>query len=527
MMTRPMETRRLPHWAAPLVAALVLVVFSRNVAHYASVGDDAFISFRYARHLVAGLGLVWNPGERVEGYTNFLWVLLMAAGLRLGIAPEGLSNALGVASGLVVLIALACFQAARTGWRDPLVFLAPLALALSRSFAAWSTGGLETQLFAALVLLGLLAFLRERVGARPVASSLLLAAATLTRPEGLLSAAVAGGFLAVEVLQGRRRVRALAAWGLAYALPVGAHVLWRRLYYGFWLPNTFYAKVAGFWWPQSLAYLGLFHEDYRILWFLPLALLALLRRREAPHILFAAALMAHLAYVGYIGGDRFEFRFLVFVLPCLYWLLADGAAALGELAGGGWPGRAVTASVAALLLAATYLGSIRPAARVTRHGVASVQDCKRYGARRREDGLFLRGLVEKGLLPADLRIAVGGAGALPYYTDWYTVDVFGLNDARIAHEPLLRRGVPGHEHAASPEYLAEKQVALWDVLDGPVLPADPAAVRQRAANAGYAGPLRCLAADGRYLVFATTLPKEAFRRAFGRLQACPDFSGGA
>ena len=51
--------------------------------------DDAFISFRYARNLLEGHGLVFNPGERVEGYTNFLWVLELAAlwGL-FGLRPE-------------------------------------------------------------------------------------------------------------------------------------------------------------------------------------------------------------------------------------------------------------------------------------------------------------------------------------------------------------------------------------------------------------------------------------------------------
>src|SRR5207247_899918 len=46
--------------------------------------DDAFISFRYAQHLVDGYGLVFNPGERVEGYTNFLWTMIMAAVIWIG-----------------------------------------------------------------------------------------------------------------------------------------------------------------------------------------------------------------------------------------------------------------------------------------------------------------------------------------------------------------------------------------------------------------------------------------------------------
>ena len=48
------------------------------------VQDDAYISFRYARNLADGFGLVWNIGERVEGYTNFLWTLLMVPAFWLG-----------------------------------------------------------------------------------------------------------------------------------------------------------------------------------------------------------------------------------------------------------------------------------------------------------------------------------------------------------------------------------------------------------------------------------------------------------
>ena len=85
------------------IAAVILLAFVHNASQYHFLGDDAFISFRYAQNLVEGHGLVWNPGEAVEGYTNFLWVLLMATGIVGGIEPERLSVALGIASGLGVL----------------------------------------------------------------------------------------------------------------------------------------------------------------------------------------------------------------------------------------------------------------------------------------------------------------------------------------------------------------------------------------------------------------------------------------
>ena len=60
--------------------------------------DDAFISFRYTRNLLEGHGLVFNPGEYVEGYTNFLWILELAAiwGI-FGLPPEHAAPWLSVA----------------------------------------------------------------------------------------------------------------------------------------------------------------------------------------------------------------------------------------------------------------------------------------------------------------------------------------------------------------------------------------------------------------------------------------------
>ena len=77
-----------PRWERPLLltaTVFAVAVFVFDFWRYAGyLIDDTYISLRYAKNLVDGLGLVFNPGERVEGYTNFLFVLLGAAALRLG-----------------------------------------------------------------------------------------------------------------------------------------------------------------------------------------------------------------------------------------------------------------------------------------------------------------------------------------------------------------------------------------------------------------------------------------------------------
>ena len=200
---------------ATLTAAFALATLLGLLLHareYQFLTDDSYISFRYARNLAEGHGLVFNPGfERVEGYTNLLWVLVLAAGPVVGVAPE--AAAIGLGYGLtVVLWALVCWFAygeARSRNAPWLCLLAPTMLVATRSVAVWSTGGLETRLFEVLVLGALL---RQIVEVRAVAhdpirpvrhwAAALFSLATLTRPDALLiagcSMTAAWGWLAVR-----------------------------------------------------------------------------------------------------------------------------------------------------------------------------------------------------------------------------------------------------------------------------------------------------------------------------------------
>jgi len=154
------------------------------------VTEDAFITFRFARNWLDGFGIVWNPGEGpVEGYTNFLWLVLSAGFQSLGIDPVRGAQWAGVAASLATLVITWRFGVVLLGW-SPAGALLPCAfLAVSGPFAAWAGAGLETNAFGALPVVGLfrvlLGFREQRQrGLRLGFSALLLA--MLPRPEGVL-----------------------------------------------------------------------------------------------------------------------------------------------------------------------------------------------------------------------------------------------------------------------------------------------------------------------------------------------------
>ena len=504
---------------ACLLCALTVALFVWNVHRYSFLGDDAFISFRYAQNLYEGHGLVWNPGERVEGYTNFLWVILMAFGMLLKMSPEVLSNVIGIGSGAVVLILLVKLSARYRSRYSLLIWLAPVVLAASRTFTAWCTGGLATMSFTMLVFWALIRFAAEREGPThsPVPSSLLFALAALTRPEGIIFAATAGLFFLVEALQRKRAVRSFLVWLVPLALIVGAHLVWRRSYYGYWLPNSFYAKVSGFWGKQAYHYLSMFHRDYKVFFFAPLALLPLIVRRRFIYALFSASIAVYLAYVVYVGGDRFEFRFLVPVFPLFFWLLAEGIAliaAAGKLKRDLKIAALATAlGLSAMLWAATYLGSSRPEATKTRYDIASIEEIRAYAERRAREGRFLRALIGRGLLPDDITICVTGAGALPYYSKLPTIDLYGMNDTRIAHQEITERGVIAHEKRGSSDYMRDRGVELFDRLNKLV---HEVPVQNQTCNDNR-GCWKSIRVGRYYLNFITFLPDAEYEARFEKL----------
>lgn len=313
--------------------------------------DDAFIAFRYASNSLRGWGLTWNPPPflPVEGYTSFLWVVLLREIWRFtGVAPPEAANVVSLLFGYATL-----FVGARLLLRmrlpEPLdrhrgllLALALLGAITNRTFLAWLSSGLETSMFNFFLtwwVVGVSAPAPDRGRWWTLGVSTSATLAALTRPDGWLLVA---GAVPVLVWAGWRRRGSLASLAAQAAplLLVPAHLLWRYATYGAWAPNTYFAKNPGLWPESGLRYGASFLvENGGWLW-LGLALAwagregwRRLRHRSLPELdewvrlgVPAGALALHAGYyLLVVGGDHFEYRVLSH-LVLLSFLTAPGLA---------------------------------------------------------------------------------------------------------------------------------------------------------------------------------------------------------
>ncbi|MFL5806816.1 MAG: hypothetical protein ACJ8CR_34450, partial [Roseiflexaceae bacterium] len=514
--------------------------------------DDAYISFRYARNALAGYGFVFNPGERVEGYTNFLWTALFVPLLGIGLDPALAAQALMLLLALAIA-ALTWFGARRlagttaaTGALALLSTSAPFVLYAARG------SGMETALFTLLALAAALVYLagdrrpttddrRPTTGGQnkeqrtknkepqnrrtenqepgnvtpsphhpvtpsprhPVTRSsflgLLLALAAMTRPEGVLIAGVCGlHLLATPSRAGSIAWRRLFGLALGFLVIFGPYYLWRLSYYGYPLPNTFYAKVGGTAAQalRGLGYAAAFASSQAPL--IAIALLGLLpvkNKEQRTKNLYSEPSVAapvettgqiggrwsvvggrwsllwllvvvYTLYIVVVGGDHFPlYRFFVPILPLVALLAALALGRLGEAL----PRPAAAPALALLVVAAIGWQAPQLYESRTLNASAGVWTENTVVEKNREIGLWLRANTAP-----DTLIATGIAGALPFYAERPVLDMLGLNDLHIAHlaVPTIGQGVAGSEKTDS-DYILRRRPSYIPYSSAGALLEDP------------------------------------------------------
>lgn len=479
------------------LAPLALVVVAGAVGFSfaldrAAMYDDAYISFRYARNLAEGHGLVFNVGEKVEGYTNFLWTVGIALVMRISPfdAPE---IALVGCLLCFVLNVLLCFRLSQALRRERPEFaqfppLAAVLLAVQGVFTDYATTGMETGLACAFVLSGTLALVQASTARGVFASGLAFILAVLTRPDHALFYAVGS---AVVVLtwgrdgwavrrQGLRAVLQrsgpfLLAWAAPFVLYL-AVAAFKYSYYGSLVPNTYYAKSADQWYfSQGALYAESFYLGTHF-WLVGLLFLGslLLGKGTAASERFrwfaGPAWFLYNLYVMKVGGDFMFGRFYVSVMP----LMLLGA----ELLVARVVARVVVRAQASprrlpLALASMLCGTLL----ATAGGVRLLKDrqiewyLSDESTYYRLEGYFpvvvnhsnfrigneLRVLSDAGFTSL---IATSGIGMLGYNSRFPVLDRMGLTDAVVARQKIERRTRPGHEKHASAAYVRERMPLL-------------------------------------------------------------------
>ena len=254
------STRVKPFSGTRVAGLVVGIVAALHAAYYfPRCVDDLFISLRFAENFAHGRGIVFNPGERVEGYSSPLWMLLQAVGFVFRFEGVTWTKLLGLASLGALLVGVQRFARDLLDVEPLTAQLGPLLIALASHVVAWSVLGLETPAFLAL-LVWFPIVLRRHLDAPSRRSSWIAGAVAVAlvcaRPEAPLYLGAMG--LAELGAQRPTDARIRLGHGVRLAVPVIAAVLVllvaRRLYFGLWLPHTYYVKgsTSGF----ELAKLG-------------------------------------------------------------------------------------------------------------------------------------------------------------------------------------------------------------------------------------------------------------------------------
>lgn len=431
--------------------------------------DDAQIYFVYFKNFAEGQGFIYNyNGERVEGFTSLLWTLIGSAAY--AITPQHFAYIL---LGLNVLLCYGTFvlfdKGVRLIWGSaslyPLIFFMGYVL-LVPGYLEWNfLALLETGLWTFLITACTVVLLQLQTSSRYVyLLSLLVALLVVTRPESMLW----GAFMIVMLLlvqllqQGKYMIRPAVTLASVFFVTLVGLVLFRLSYFGYPLPNTYYAKVSGnivmnlF---GGARYLFLVMVDLPFLWLFLLAsvlsmiVLAVKLYRHLMHkeafslvygnqlILAAASLLSFLIPL-YTGGDHFGMARMLQPFIPLYFLMIFNVPFWSDVIGFRVP--KVSTVQAAVLLAAFfpffYFGSDFALHRLPKEEspIAAEMRIARVG---NTDAEKLNELFSRIQKPV---VGVSAAGGFAWVYEGPVFDLLGLNNVAMAHAERAHGGVKNH-----------------------------------------------------------------------------------
>jgi len=434
-----------------LVASALLACVVVHALRWWFVCDDAYISFRYAKHVASGAGLVFNLGENppVEGYTNLLWTVWSAVGLVLGLSPMWLAPLTSL--GCAALLTLGSARlAARLGQLTPWqVFAAGACMATLPTLGVWSSGGLETMACATAVFFVAERLVYDAERPRVLAASVCAALATGLRADGVVfvGMALCGALLLRPSLRA-----AVVRTGCAALLAVGVWMAVRFLVHEHWLPLTAQAKTGwALWrWERGAFYAGSMLLAMPALVVLVLAPLIVQREYRRLASVGTLAVLAMLGWSVLVGGDFMAYgRFLA---PALGFVtLAAAALAQRHV----W----LPLSLCGLSLLPAFGVEWTPQAwRQALHfrwnePLAKSESDMWLGMKTRADEWLALGRAMATRTEPGQSIVLGGIGAIGYATELTIFDQYGLVSPSVVRAGLPPQPAsPGHDRRVDAEF---------------------------------------------------------------------------
>lgn len=498
-------TQKVPKFvesAHPLKMLLILILFLLALGfNNRFIQDDAFISFRYAENFANGHGLIYNIGyEPVQGYTNFLWTLLISIGSYLNLELISWSMVLGFifAPGTLFFTYYTSFKVTKSRFA---AYLSVFLLGTNYTYSSYITGGMETQLQAFLVIVSVyisLFLLDKNSNVKTgrmwyLMLSVLFSLAAMTRLDSILLCGMLFLTISYSLYTSQEELKEKVDKFVCLSLPsiliVGLWLFSTYLYYGDILPNTYYLKVYDI--SSEFGVLALLRGVYYVvsffigygLSFFILAGIFYFRKVLFEYkftTLFAVMVSVWVLYIIRVSGDFMEYRFFVPIMPLIYILFTSALISLVP----NFKGRIIP--VVFLLIMSLYHAVTFSSTR-SLFGIESISALNKYvvGNEYHDEwqtvGRVL-GNIFADAKPSSVIIATG-TGAIPYHSKLTNIDVLGLNEKWVARNGIVIGYRPGHTRHAPIKYLIDSKVdlvigATWGHLRPVVKPID-APVRRK------------------------------------------------
>jgi len=333
-----------------LLSIIIVALLCLEIYFFKYTIDDSYISAKYAENLVQGKGLVFNTGERVEGYSDFMWVIYLAFMNGIGFNTLLVAKITGMIFSVLnlILIYLLTKQITKT---DSAINILPVFLTASFfGYFIRAIEGLEMQLYLFFLLIAIILFIREIEQDKGYLSSVFFLLAALTRIEGVFFFAISLLFLIYHKanFSDKRNTSIRNKWKILFKkiskhniiwflitiIGVLSQFIWRLIYYGKLLPNSLTAKSCTI----QYLYVSLLRGSYYTITFLLainiiaviLAVLFAYKfiRKERIHILHYISILCitYIILISIQGGDwMIGFRYFTPIIPLLYIFSAPAA----------------------------------------------------------------------------------------------------------------------------------------------------------------------------------------------------------